>query len=228
MLDRKAFEEEMRQVRKEQLNEAENCMNRYTELIENLRDGAPYANISDEMIRYLENVPIRTAGRPFREVMEELQDYVFSASVGISHPRCFAFVTSAVSPYSMTGAIMCDMYNLNAGGYQLSPGAKIIEEKLISWMGSLAGYPETCGGLFTSGGSISNLTGFIAARMNMLKEEEYPIAVAYTSDQAHSSVRKGLKLMGLRKDQIRIIPTGDDFRMIPDQLEQAIEEDLRS
>lgn len=228
MLDRKAFEEEMREARQQELWGAEYCLNRYTEEIESLREIAPYAKISEEAIRYLEEIPISTEGKPFRQVLEELQDYVFSAAVGLSHPRCFAFVTSAVSPYSVAGAIMSDMYNLHAGGYQLSPGANIIEEKLIRWMGSLAGYPGSCGGLFTSGGSMSNLTGMIAARANVLTEEEYQIAVAYTSDQAHSSVRKGMKLMGLRQDQIRIIPSDEDFRMDPVLLEKAIREDLKA
>lgn len=228
MFDRKAFEKETRMALQQKINDSEQYLRRYVDLVENLRGGSPFASISEDTIKYIENLQISASGKPMDEIDEDLQQYVLSSSLGLSHPRCFAFVTSAVSPYSIAGSILTDIYNLNMGGYELCSGAKIIEEKLISWMGSLAGYPETCGGLFTSGGSLSNLTGIIAARLNMLKEEEYTTAVAYTSDQAHSSVRKGMRLMGLRKDQLRIIPTDDYFRMDVDLLEKAIQEDIHS
>ena len=172
-------------------------------------------------------VDIPQHGRDFKEVLDELVEHVLKHTMTIRHPRFFSFVTSTALPYSLAGSVLTDIYNPNGGGYQLAPMCCQIEEKLVKWMGSLAGYPQdSCNGVFTSGGSMSNLTGMIAARNRFLDEMEYPIGVAYLSDQAHSSVAKGLRLMGLRQDQIIKIPTDDVFKMRMDLLEEHIKKDI--
>ena len=49
---------------------------------------------------------------------------------------------------------------------------------------------------------------------------------AYVSEQTHSSVSKGLRIIGLRTDQIRKIPTDSDFRINITLLKDAVSEDL--
>ena len=226
MLDRKKYEEILKKESERQVEDLSKYLADYIKLNGKIRDLSFTPNDSEELLREIDNIEIPRTGRDSKEVGDELVEKVFNNSMLIQHPRFLSFVTSAVSPYSLAGAVLSDIYNLNLAGYSMSPAAGKIEEKLIKWMGSLAGFDDNCGGVFTSGGSLSNLTGFIAARLNMLEEHELPIAVAYTSDQAHSSVRKGLKLMGLRKDQIRIIPTDDDFKMRVDLLEEELKEDV--
>ena len=53
----------------------------------------------------------------------------------VQHPKFLSFVTSAVSPYSLAGAILSDIYNLNSGGFENAPTASIIEDKLINGWG---------------------------------------------------------------------------------------------
>ncbi|MCX7973527.1 MAG: aminotransferase class I/II-fold pyridoxal phosphate-dependent enzyme, partial [Candidatus Aminicenantes bacterium] len=49
----------------------------------------------------------------------------------------------------------------------------------------------------------------------------------YTSDQAHSSVEKGVKIAGYGRENLRYIPTDDNFAMIPEALEEKIREDIK-
>ena len=226
MLDRKGYEEKLQKAREEQINEIAEYLSVYLRKNAAIREMPVWSPMDEEIEKKISSIPIPRHGRAPREVADELVENVFERAMLIQHPKFFSFVTSGVSPYSLAGAVLSDIYNLNLAGYEISPGAAIIEEKLIKWMGSRAGFPDTCGGLFTSGGSLSNLTGCIAARNSILAEEEYAVATAYLSDQAHSSVRKGLKLMGLRKDQINIIPSDDNFAIRMDLLEQAIEADI--
>jgi len=170
------------------------------------------------------DIPIPEIGRNPKEVADEMVEKIFSHSMKIQHPRFFSFVTSSVSPFSLAGTILTDIYNPNAAGWEMAPGPNIIEEKLISWMGSLAGFGKECGGLFTSGGSLSNLTCMIAARENKLPgRHDLSRGVAFFSDQAHSSVVKGMRLMGLRDNQCVKVPTDENFRMIPEKLEEAVQ-----
>ena len=179
-----------------------------------------------QLLNEVMNIEIPRQGRDAKEVADELVNKVFKRSLLTQHPRFFSFVASGVSPYSIAGSVLTDIYNINNCGYETAPPISLIEEKLIRWMGSRAGFGETCGGIFTSGGSLSNLTGMIAARGKKLTEDEYPIGTAYLSDQTHSSVRKGLRLMGIRSDNIVIIPSDDAFKLRCDLLEEAVRADI--
>lgn len=111
----------------------------------------------------------------------------------------------------------------------MSPGAGAIEQRLVKWMGSCAGYngPDV-GGVFLSGASMSNMSAMVAARDSRLSPEDFGLGVAYMSDQAHSSNEKGLRIIGFRKDQIVKIPTDDSFKIRIDLLEDAICRDIKA
>lgn len=165
------------------------------------------------------------AGRPAEEVFEEIKD-ICSAGALVQHPRCFACVPSPVSPYSWMGDLMTNAFDHHAGCWANAPGAGLIERRLIEWMGGLAGYPKTCGGLFVSGGSMANLTALTAARDAKLAPQDRGRAVAYLSDQTHSSVAKALHIIGFCQEQIRILPSDAAFRMDTGALEMAVKKDL--
>ena len=76
-----------------------------------------------------------------------------------------------------------------------------------------------------SGGSMANLTALTIAR-DRLPEHDWHRGTAYVSEQTHSSVAKGLHIIGIPSDRIRCIPTGRHFQMSSALLEQAITEDL--
>ena len=95
-------------------------------------------------------------------------------------------------------------------------------------MCGLAGFPKESGGLFVSGGSIANLTALTAARDAKLSHEEYSKGMVYVSDQTHSSVVKGLHIIGFSKDQIRVIPSDALFAMDISALKAAIIKDINA
>ena len=108
-----------------------------------------------------------------------------------------------------------------------SSAASCLEQETIKWLCQQAGYSKTAGGLFVSGGSIANLTALAAARHAMLAETEYNDGVAYLSEQAHFSVIKALRIMGLTQEQIRKIPCDVHLCIDTLQLEQAILKDQK-
>ena len=229
MFDRIKFDQKNIDEQNRQLNSLQKRLFEAIDSHKAMRDKPIFPALSEEELAELEKVKLPLEGRDALEVEEELMKYVFTKEALLQHPRFFSFVASAVSPYSIAGSILTDIYNPNAGSYTLCPGAGIIEEKMCRWMGSLAGYPEeTCGGIFLSGGSISTLSAIITARINKVNENDIPNSVAYLSDQAHSSVRKALKMLGFRKDQIVILPTNEDFKMDVKLLEEAIIKDKKA
>src|ERR1022692_3594750 len=126
--------------------------------------------------------------------------------------------------------------NQNCNFCQLSPVASVIERKVISWLGSLFGYPETAGGILTSGGSMVNLMALSVAMHDKAPIDLHKVGlsslasplVVYTSAEAHRSVDKGAAILGLGSDHVRRIPVDSDFRLRVDLLERAIAEDRRA
>ena len=127
---------------------------------------------------------------------------------------------------SWLGDVMTSAYNIHAASWATSSAASCIEQKLIDWLCAQAGYTKKSGGLFVSGGSMANMTALTAARDTILKEEKQRLGVAYVSDQTHSSVAKGLRIIGIPNTKIRKISTDPCFRMDIDELKAVIDADI--
>ena len=75
---------------------------------------------------------------------------------------------------------------------------------------------------------MANITALTAARDNKLTDINLHLGTAYISDQTHSSVAKGLRIIGITDSRIRRIPTNSHFQMDTTKLEEAIETDKKS
>ena len=99
-----------------------------------------------------------------------------------------------------------------------------IEITVIDWLKELIGFPAEGGGILVSGGSMANISAIAAARDARLGGPNEK-AIVYCSDQTHSSVAKGLRVIGFRADQKRTVATDAEFRLSVSALEAAITED---
>ncbi|EHK16270.1 uncharacterized protein TRIVIDRAFT_39965 [Trichoderma virens Gv29-8] len=154
---------------------------------------------------------------------------IFGYRVRMDHPRFFGFIPSPASDLSWLGEILNSAYNTHAGSWFQSSGPSAVEKHLLSWLARDAiGYPEMAGGCFVSGGSMANLSALMVARDQKLSFEDRSKAVAYTSDQTHSSLAKGLGILGFHPNQIRKVACDDKMRINTTLLQSAIEEDNAS
>ncbi len=167
----------------------------------------------EQTLEKIRKQSIPQQGRPVEEVYREMLSDIYPNMSRVQHPRCFACIPSPVSLFSWMGDVMTNAFDPHAGSWLNSSGASCVEQELIRWMCSLADYPQGSGGLFVSGGSMANLTALTAARDSKLTDSERSLAVAYVSDQTHSSIAKGLHIIGFRADQVRKVPSDSNFRM---------------
>jgi aromatic-L-amino-acid decarboxylase len=86
------------------------------------------------------------------------------------------------------------------------------------------GFPKSAGGIFTTGGSLSNLAALVAAREAKLGEE-FQDGVMYFSEETHVSVAKAARLAGFPQRALRRIAVDARLRMDPGALEAAIRAD---
>ncbi|NIJ38915.1 glutamate/tyrosine decarboxylase-like PLP-dependent enzyme [Sphingopyxis panaciterrae] len=175
--------------------------------------GEPIVSIAsaDEAIA-LRALAVPKAGRPIAAVIDDAER-VFAHRVRMDHPRFYGFIPSPASPLSLVGEMLASGYNAHAGSWMQSSGPAAIEQGLIAWLAERAGLPDSAGGLFVSGGSMANLTGLMLARDRMLPPGERHRGVAYVSTQTHSSVAKGLGVLGLLPGQIRKVAVDADRRL---------------
>lgn len=159
------------------------------------------------------------------EILDFVVDEIMTKSNIVTHPKSYSFVPGPSNFISAMGDALAAGFNVFSGGWQASPAAAAMEINCINWLLRIFGFPKKRGGgIFTSGGSMANLTALITAR-NVKCGDDFEKAVIYLSDQAHSSNIKAIRMLGFKKEQIRIIPTDIEFKFAINKLKNAIAKD---
>lgn len=169
-----------------------------------------------------ENLPEQPV--PMDVLLDQVQSFVLDQMTHQDHPRNFAFVPG---PSNFVGAMadaLASAYNIFCGAWIGPSGSAQIEITAVEWLRQLFEFPESAGGLFVSGGSMANMTCLAVARHEMLANNPFN-ATVYFSDQTHSSVAKGLKILGFQQYQLRKIATDEAYRLPMDTLRQKIASD---
>lgn len=183
-------------------------------------------HLSEEQIEKLQKIGIPKEGRPISQVVEQMTTDICPYGYDNRHPRFFGFIPGPSSLISWLGDIITTAYNRNAGSWTASPTMVCIEQELLAWLCTQAGYSkEQASGLFVSGGSMANMTALIAARDKVLSDDNWHLGVAYVSEQTHSSVEKGLRMIGISSKRIRKIPVNSMFQMDTQELKCQIQND---
>ena len=160
-------------------------------------------------------------------VLASVERDVLANIMHCNHPRHFAWVPGPSNYISVLADALASGVNVCPGTWLESSGPSQIELITIEWLLQLCGFPESGGGVFVSGGSIANLTGLVAARQMKLGGDMQG-AVIYSTDQAHSSNWKNIRILGFQPEQIRWVPVDEYLRLDVAALEKAIDEDRRS
>ncbi len=169
--------------------------------------------------------PIPQRPTPPDEVLAQAVNDVFGNVMYTEHPRFFAFVPSPSNAVSAIADMLAAGYNAFAGTWLEASGPAMVEVMTLEWLLELVGLPtDTGGGIFTSGGSLANLTALHAARYAYCADDDTN-GVIYYSDQAHSSVDRATRIMGLRPGQVRRLPSDDNYRLSVSDLRAAIAQD---
>ncbi|GFD76382.1 aspartate aminotransferase family protein [Tenacibaculum mesophilum] len=172
---------------------------------------------------FLQEAP--NEGMSAEKVLDFVMDNVIPNSTVISHPKAYSFVPGPSNFISTMADSLATGFNIFSGGWMVSPAAAELEIVTMNWLLKMYNFPvEKGGGIFTSGGSMANLTALVTAR-RLKCGDDFSKAVIYLSDQAHSSNIKAIRVLGFKKEQIRILPTDLEFRISINKLKNAIAKD---
>ena len=168
--------------------------------------------------------PLPDEGSDPLEVLQQVERDVLANIVRMDHPRFFGFVSGPSNFVGVIADALASGFNVFAGTWLEASGPTEIELVTIDWLRQACGLPESAGGVFTTGGSAANINALAVAR-HVLLDGDMEGAVVYSSDQTHSSIERGLGLLGFKPDQLHEIGSDDAFRFDVAALRQAVAAD---
>jgi glutamate/tyrosine decarboxylase-like PLP-dependent enzyme len=172
---------------------------------------------------FLEEAPEH--GEKIDDVLDFVVTTVLKKTDILSHPKQYSFVPGPSNYISVMADTLATGFNIFSGGWANAPAAAELEIVTINWLLKLFKLPtKKGGGIFTSGGSMANLTALVTARWQKCGDD-FSKAIIYLSDQTHSSNMKAIRTIGFKKEQVRIIPTDLEFKMSINKLKNAISKD---
>ncbi len=176
-------------------------------------------------------------GESFENVMKDFEDKIIPGITHWNHPDFMAYFNSTSSGPGILAELLSAGLNVNGMAWHTCPAATELEEVTLSWFKKMLGLPSQFWGIIYDTASVSSMHAIAAAREQldglMLREKgltgrkDVPRLRMYLSEQAHFSIDKSAVTLGIGLEGIRKIPVDDDFRMIPAELQKAIDEDKK-
>ena len=176
-------------------------------------------------------------GEPMSNILADVDRLIVPALTHWNHPAFFALFATSTSAPGIFGELLSAAFDVKAMLWRTSPAATELEEVALNWLRQMMGLDEGFEGIIYDTASVSSMHAVAAAREALdvrIREDgmsgraDLPLLRLYASEQAHSSIEKGVLTLGLGQRAFRQIPTDADFRLDAKALARAIEEDKRA
>ncbi|XP_070532509.1 aromatic-L-amino-acid decarboxylase-like [Ptychodera flava] len=178
----------------------------------------------------------------WQDVFADIERVIMPGVTHWHNPHFHAYFPTGSSFPAIIGDILSDAIGCIGFNWAASPACTELEITVMDWLGKMLKLPKdfiVCeggrgGGVIQGTASEATLVSLLAARtkrIRQIKSENIDMEndctimsrlVAYTSDQAHSSVERA-GLIGCIK--MRLIPSDDKYSMRGEALREAIQND---
>jgi len=162
------------------------------------------------------------------EALNDLETVMRYSRMG--NGRFFGYVLGSGEPVAALADLLASVLNQNVTAWRSSPAAVTVERTVIEWLCEALGCKEFAGSL-TGGGSAANLMGLVMAREAKLPANEggySPKGTIYASEEVHMSIPKAVALLGIGRENLRLIRTDESFHMIAAELDRTLARDKES
>ncbi|BFO10149.1 aspartate aminotransferase family protein [Serratia rubidaea] len=165
--------------------------------------------------------------------IERAVEYFLQDSLAVHHPQCVAHLHCPSLVVSQAAEVLINATNQSMDSWDQSPSATIIEMKLIEWLRERVGYQAGDAGVFTSGGTQSNLMGLMLARDAFFARQGHSVQQdgligdlrkikVFCSANAHFSVQKNMALLGFGYQCVTQVKTDEYARMDLNDLAEKV------
>ncbi|MGS2763343.1 pyridoxal phosphate-dependent decarboxylase family protein [Sinomicrobium sp. M5D2P9] len=172
------------------------------------------------------------------QLLKEVQRLYTDHAIAFHLPHYIAHLNCPVVIPALAAEVLISAINSSLDTWDQSAGGTLMEQKLIQWTTGQIGFGPDADGVFTSGGTQSNLTGLLLARdhyarkklRHSVKRSGNPPQASrfriFVSEKAHFSNLKNASLLGLGEQAVVEVPTDHRFRMDPGALEEALLQEI--
>ncbi|WP_418277900.1 pyridoxal phosphate-dependent decarboxylase family protein [Isoptericola jiangsuensis] len=194
----------------------------------------PWSGASrDELAALVDAVDLDGPGVGTDDALRETADLYATHAVWFHDPAYLAHLNCPVDIAAVGAEAMIAAINTSVDTYDQSTVATLMERRLVAWTAQRIGFTDG-DGVFTSGGTQSNMHALLAARESALTAPDGSriSGLARTglqarlrvlaTDVSHFSVAKSAMLLGLADDAVVPVATDPDGRMSPDALTEAL------
>ncbi len=143
-------------------------------------------------------------GEPFADVLRDLDEILLPGTTHWQSPRFFAYFANSAAEPGILAELLAATLNSVAFIWRTSPASTELEAHTLDWTAQLLGLPSGWHGHIEDTASISTIAALAAAR------EATGGRVVVCSEEAHSSVERAARLLGL---ETRKVPLDDEFRL---------------
>ena len=186
------------------------------------------------------------SGEPFDRVLTDLDEKIMPGVTHWQSPGFFAYFPANASGPSILAELVSAGLGVQGMLWSTSPACTELETHMLDWVAQMLALPQafrstgTGGGVIQDSASSATLCALLGAReratsglgnehglggsRNETGERAQPL-IAYTSNQAHSSVEKAAMIAGIGRRGLRLIDVDDEYRMDVDALERQILDD---
>lgn len=173
--------------------------------------------------------------------LDHLVEIFLNPSLKVHHPHSLAHLHCPTMVASQIAEVLINATNQSMDSWDQSPAGSIMEEHLIDWLRQKAGYGEGTSGVFTSGGTQSNLMGVLLARdwaiakhwknedgsewsvqRDGIPADAMKKVKVICSENAHFSVQKNMAMMGMGFQSVVTVPSNANAQMDVAALEQTL------
>ncbi len=173
-------------------------------------------------------------GEKMEDIFKDFRELILPGMTHWQSPNFFAYFPANSSYPSVLAEMLTATLGAQCMIWDTSPAAAELEEKVMNWLKSMLGLPQNLYGVIQDTASTATLTALLTAREQAstfsinksgFTDQHYRI---YCSSETHSSIEKGVKIAGFGKENLVKIPVDDHFRLDPQKLKKAINEDLKN
>ena len=160
-----------------------------------------------ELQRLVDDVPLDGGGVGSSQAVREIDQLFLEHAVWFHHPAYAAHLNCPVALPAVAAETVLAAVNTSVDTYDQSAVGTLMERRLIGWAADRVGFTHG-GGVFSSGGTQSNLHALLLAREAALAATSLPRPralarlVVFATASSHFSVGKSALLLGLADDAV--------------------------
>ena len=177
--------------------------------------------------RYQAAAPAGPAARAEDTFLKRVEELI-AESTHLHHPGYIAHQVAPPLPVGALADLLQGVLNQSLAVYEMSPAATHIERQTVRWLCALVSWDQDSDGVFTSGGSLGNLTGLLAARNQATNGAAWergvgagPRLAILACENAHYSVARAAGILGLGQKGVVRVPVDARYAMDFGALEKA-------